>query len=183
MSLSRETRDSVIHQRLSVLEEQMQHQDHEIASLRIALFRHLHKEHVIPDSILERISVLEADVSALRPTPPDQTTHSKLNSVIISDFPEIFAEFRERQFWLLWRGSRDGFGAEDFHNRCDGHANTLTIIPHTDGNIFGGFTPMVAEALVHAERELLEKRSEFESLSFDIEKPVWLSREQICTAG
>jgi hypothetical protein len=158
MLSSRETRDSGIHQRLTVLEEQMQHQDHEITSLRIALFRHLRNEDSISNSLLERISVLEADVSALCPTKPDQTTHFKLNSVMISDFGEIFAEFGEKQFSLLWRGSRDGFGAEAFHDRCDGHANTLTIIQDTDGHIFGGFTPMVAEALVHAERELLENR-------------------------
>jgi hypothetical protein len=46
-----------------------------------------------------------------------------LDSVIISDFPEIFAEFRRKKFSLLWRGGRDGFGARDFHSRCDGHAN------------------------------------------------------------
>jgi len=40
----------------------------------------------------------------------------------------------------LWRGSRDGFGAEDFHSRCDGVKNTLTIIKTTTGFIFGGYT-------------------------------------------
>jgi hypothetical protein len=29
-----------------------------------------------------------------------------------------------------------------FHDRCDGHANTLTLIKDTQGNIFGGFTPV-----------------------------------------
>jgi hypothetical protein len=47
---------------------------------------------------------------------------------------------------LLWRGSRDGFFATDFHDRCDGHANTLTVIEDTDGNIFGGFTPVEWES-------------------------------------
>jgi hypothetical protein len=28
----------------------------------------------------------------------------------------------------------------DSHRRCDGLANTLTLIEDTDGNIFGGFT-------------------------------------------
>jgi hypothetical protein len=48
-----------------------------------------------------------------------------VGSVIISDFPEIFAQFRGKRFSLLWRGGRDVFGAGDFHGRCDGHANTL----------------------------------------------------------
>jgi hypothetical protein len=41
---------------------------------------------------------------------------------------------------LLWRGSRDGFRAEDFRRRCDDHANTLTLISDQNGNVFGGFT-------------------------------------------
>jgi hypothetical protein len=63
-------------------------------------------------------------------------------SLIVADFPALFAEFGGKRFTLLWRGSRDGFGAADFHGRCDGHANTLTLIEDTRGNIFGGFTPV-----------------------------------------
>jgi hypothetical protein len=33
----------------------------------------------------------------------------------------------------------DGFGSNDFHSKCDGHANTLTILK-VKYNIFGGFT-------------------------------------------
>jgi hypothetical protein len=44
-------------------------------------------------------------------------------------------------FKILWRGSRDGFEAKEFHRRCDGHENTLTVILDTKGNFFGGFTP------------------------------------------
>jgi hypothetical protein len=65
-----------------------------------------------------------------------------LDSQIVSDFPSPFGQFWEKQFVLLWRGSRDGFDATDFHSRCDGHANTLTLILDTDDNIFGGFTPV-----------------------------------------
>jgi hypothetical protein len=67
-------------------------------------------------------------------------------SLIVSQFPALFAEFRGKRFTLLWRGSRDGFGARDFHGRCDGHANTLTFIEDTAGNIFGGFTPVEWES-------------------------------------
>jgi uncharacterized coiled-coil protein SlyX len=67
-------------------------------------------------------------------------------SLIVADFPAIFAEFREKRFSLLWRGSRDGFGARDFHERCDGRATTLTLIQDTEGNIFGGFTPVEWES-------------------------------------
>ncbi len=37
--------------------------------------------------------------------------------------------------------SRDGFGAKDFHSKCNGHSNTLTILKAKgSSNIFGGFT-------------------------------------------
>jgi hypothetical protein len=70
----------------------------------------------------------------------------KLESRAFWDFPAIFEEFQEQKFTLLWRGTRDGFGVSDFHNRCDGHANTLTVIMDTSGNIFGGFTPVEWES-------------------------------------
>ena len=45
-----------------------------------------------------------------------------------------------RKWSLLYRGTRDGFGASDFHSRCDNKPNTLTIVKSTSRNIFGGFT-------------------------------------------
>jgi hypothetical protein len=70
-------------------------------------------------------------------------------SLIVADFPALFAEFRRKRFTLLWRGSRDGFGADDFHDRCDGHAPTLTLILDTEGNIFEGFTLAEWDSGVH----------------------------------
>jgi hypothetical protein len=67
-------------------------------------------------------------------------------SLIVADFPALFSEFGRKRFTLLWRGSRDGFGARDFHSPCDGHAPTLTLIQDTAGNIFGGFTPVEWES-------------------------------------
>jgi hypothetical protein len=75
------------------------------------------------------------------PAPP-------LDSLIVSDFPPLLDEFRAKRFVLLWRGSRDGFGTRDFHGRCDGRANTLTLVLDTKGNVFGGFTPLQWEARV-----------------------------------
>jgi hypothetical protein len=72
----------------------------------------------------------------------------KLESRAFWDFPAIFDEFREKQFTLLWRGSRDGFEVKQFHGRCDGHPNTLTVILDTKGNIYGGFTPVEWESRV-----------------------------------
>jgi hypothetical protein len=80
---------------------------------------------------------------ASSPPPPRP---SGWNSAIAPDFPKLYEDFKQKQFPLLWRGGRDGFGARDFHSRCDGHPNTLTAILDTDGNIFGGFTPVEWES-------------------------------------
>lgn len=45
------------------------------------------------------------------------------------------------QTWkLLYRASRDGYDASSFHQKCDSHSNTLTIIRTDTMRIFGGFT-------------------------------------------
>jgi hypothetical protein len=75
-----------------------------------------------------------------------RTCRRHLDSLAMDDFPAIFEDFKDKKFTLLWRGSRDGFKAEQFHRRCDGHANTLVVILDTDGNIFGGFTPVKWES-------------------------------------
>jgi hypothetical protein len=42
---------------------------------------------------------------------------------------------------LLYRATIDGFGSQDFHSKCDGHSNTLTILKaHDSSYIFGGYT-------------------------------------------
>ena len=44
------------------------------------------------------------------------------------------------EFELIYRGSRDGWYASDFHKNCDNKGKTLSII-HTDSNnVFGGYT-------------------------------------------
>jgi hypothetical protein len=58
----------------------------------------------------------------------------------------LFEDFKKKRFTLLWRGSRDGFGARAFHSRCDWHPNSLILILDTKGNIFGGFTPVEWES-------------------------------------
>ena len=43
-------------------------------------------------------------------------------------------------FDLIYQASRDGFRASDFHSKCDGYANTLTVVKSSNGNIFGGYS-------------------------------------------
>jgi hypothetical protein len=78
--------------------------------------------------------------------PPPAPAPAGFASLIVADFPALFADFGGKRSQLLWRGTRHGFGAEYFHRRCDGRAPTLTLIEDTDGNIFGGFTPVEWES-------------------------------------
>jgi hypothetical protein len=50
-------------------------------------------------------------------------------------------EFSPNDKWtLLYRGTRDGFGAQDFHSKCDNKSPTLSICKaHESSFIFGGF--------------------------------------------
>jgi hypothetical protein len=51
-------------------------------------------------------------------------------------------EFSPRDKWsLLYRGTRDSFRSNEFHYRCDGHSDTLTIFKAKQTSfIFDGFT-------------------------------------------
>ena len=40
----------------------------------------------------------------------------------------------------LYRATRDGFSAANFHSKCDGQSNTLSVIRTNLGFVFGGFT-------------------------------------------
>jgi hypothetical protein len=106
---------------------------------------------------LGRVGRLEAEVLALRTATVGEirseignprmrlrelTNPEGWNSAIVPDFPKLFEAFKDKQFTLLWRGHDEGFRAWNFHYRCDGCANTLTVILDRNGNIFGGFTPV-----------------------------------------
>jgi len=46
-----------------------------------------------------------------------------------------------KRFALLYKASRDGFDATDFHHKCDNKGPTLTLIQvKKEGYLFGGFT-------------------------------------------
>jgi hypothetical protein len=169
------TEDLEARRRLSVLEERMHQRDQEIVALRCEVSRQSRVQELAVEALHGSVTRLEAEVSALRTaavsartaapappspvspapalTPPPQNLTSPSapppsvwESAIVSIFPKILGEFCGNKFSLLWRGSRDGFKATQFHCRCDGHANTLTLILDTNGNIFGGFTPVEWES-------------------------------------
>jgi hypothetical protein len=74
--------------------------------------------------------------------PPTRFRFPAIDSKIISTIPTIFSAFEGKTFRLLYRGSHDGFGADDFHQQCNGHRNTVTLILSTNDCIFGGYSPI-----------------------------------------
>jgi hypothetical protein len=75
-------------------------------------------------------------------------------------------EFAPNDKWsLLYRGTRDGFGAKAFHSKCDGHSNTLTIVKAKQSSyIFGGFTSVDWESC----REPGELKSDANAFIFSL---------------
>ena len=56
------------------------------------------------------------------------------------------------KFKLLYRASRDGFHANKFHSKCDGHMNTLTIFKARETSyVFGAFTLATWESFERGE--------------------------------
>ncbi len=71
---------------------------------------------------------------------------NSLKSEIINDEQQCLeliklCEFSPNdKFRLLYRATRDGFCSNDFHFKCDGHSNTLTILRAKESEfVFGGF--------------------------------------------
>ena len=54
--------------------------------------------------------------------------------------PGVDTKGKVKEMKLLHRGSKDGFSAKSFHEKCDNKSETLTIIKSTDNFIFGGYT-------------------------------------------
>jgi hypothetical protein len=47
---------------------------------------------------------------------------------------------KNTNFKLIYKGTIDGFQAQDFHYKCDFVTNTLTLIETSNNRVFGGYT-------------------------------------------
>jgi hypothetical protein len=93
--------------------------------------------------ILSRLTgICDEDIRHRRFVDQRKSKKVGIESNIFSDFPMILNDFVDKRWRLLYRGSRDGFESSNFHSKCDGESNTITIILTTKGFIFGGFTPI-----------------------------------------
>jgi hypothetical protein len=91
------------------------------------------------NSLRKEVSDLQTSVSVAR----GAVECGQMDSRIVTDAKRINQRFGHSCFKLLWRGSRDGFQIQQFHDRCDCRPNTVTLILDSDGNIFDGFTPVM----------------------------------------
>jgi hypothetical protein len=114
------------------------------------------------EALCARVAALEAQL-AVAP--------AGFDSVIVPQFPPLLTEFRGKRFGLLWRGSGNGFRAGDFHGRCDGHTNTLTLIQDTAGNVFGGFTPVAWESRNLSYKKCLKGDASRTAFVFTLKNP------------
>ncbi len=66
---------------------------------------------------------------------------SNFESVILtsSEDDSLYEMIGKRVRRLLYRATRDGFKVSAFHSRCDGKANTITIIKNNLNYVFGGY--------------------------------------------
>ena len=46
---------------------------------------------------------------------------------------------RIKEYKLLLKAKRDGFGTKDFHSKCDNKSYTVSFIKSKEGRRFGGF--------------------------------------------
>jgi hypothetical protein len=157
--------------RIAFLEETL-HQHSQLIAILQNEFRQLSTDF---GRLVSEVSALKAQIpstviqSQSRPPPSPSSSVPSFDSRIVSNFPEIFAEFRRKHFKILWRGSRDGFKVREFHGRCDGHANTLTVILDTKGNIFGEFTPVRWESRTKSPYEKADES--LKSFLFTLKNP------------
>ena len=83
---------------------------------------------------------LEGLIDKLSPVPKIFTESSIItsrdeeNTLLswITDFPS------DTRWHLLYKATRDGWNAENFHEKCDGKCPTLVVIK-SDDNVFGGY--------------------------------------------
>eukprot|EP00771_Trimastix_marina_P000673 gnl/Trimastix_PCT/1696.p1 GENE.gnl/Trimastix_PCT/1696~~gnl/Trimastix_PCT/1696.p1 ORF type:complete len:397 (+),score=56.95 gnl/Trimastix_PCT/1696:159-1193(+) len=68
-----------------------------------------------------------------------------VGSIVPPDAFPALAEWVPRHYTraeLLYKATRDGFMTATFHTKCNNQGTTLTLIQSTNGNLFGGYTPI-----------------------------------------
>jgi len=62
--------------------------------------------------------------------------------LIINHITQISSWLGQKQFKLIYKATRDGLNATNFHQKCNNQGETLTVFQSSDGYLFGGYTPI-----------------------------------------
>ena len=93
---------------------------------------------------------------------------SKQNMIANWVFETIKA--KESSFNLLYRGSRDGFRANNFHQSCDNKGPTVIIIESTTGHKFGGYASINWTSGTNGNYVDIKTKESFGSFLFLVDK-------------
>mmetsp|Transcript_9594 Transcript_9594/g.14166 ORF Transcript_9594/g.14166 Transcript_9594/m.14166 type:complete len:568 (-) Transcript_9594:29-1732(-) len=93
-----------------------------------------------------RLSYTPADLSVKKrknvyppPTPPFDSYI--INHKMGVQLNKWYGELRQK--WkLIYRATRDGWTSQNWHSKVDNKGATLTLLRHSNGSIFGGYTPI-----------------------------------------
>ena len=72
----------------------------------------------------------------------DSTIVNSLELIFINEGIKKNIKKIVKNYTLIFRASRDGFGANNFHLKCDGKTFTITFVMSEKGKRFGGFTEL-----------------------------------------
>ena len=90
----------------------------------------------------------------------------------MNDLISLCGFAKSPQTWrLIYRGSTDGFGAANFHSKCDDVRNTLVMIKTSKNHIFGGFASKAWKQngeYIHDKDAFIFSLTNIESCSFKI---------------
>jgi hypothetical protein len=80
---------------------------------------------------------MRAHLKEILPTAVEsRRCHKRIDSLILRAIPSELRELRGHALEVLDRGFHDGFEASDFHRKCAGQSNTVTIVETTKSYLF-----------------------------------------------
>ena len=90
--------------------------------------------------LLEEVTEIKSKINSLTIFEIDSKIIKNRSQLDLIKFTLINIYHKEPIFKLLFRATRDGERACDFHQHCDGIPNTLSIMEGVKGYSFGGYT-------------------------------------------
>jgi len=96
------------------------------------IYKALNELKIAQSTISEKHSALPIDSKILQ--------NDDQKEMLTKWIAEVYPKDKQKiSFELLYRGTRDGMGANSFHNKCDNKSPTVIIGKSSKGNVFGGY--------------------------------------------